>query len=155
MPFQKEVKMNAAPGIPGTPYSLNPEVVTVKLAGSGGVTVARFVWPGATSDEVLNTGAGAPLGFAVVTKTEPTLSLANEASMLVAAGGPVTIVAKGEYFAQASTAAVVDQKVFANLTDGSLQTAAAGATVAGAVETDWKVVTAAAAGEPFGMSNQR
>lgn len=153
MPFQQEIK-TPAQGIPGTPYSLNPDVVTVKLAASP-VTVGCFVWPGTDANTVQNSGTGAPLGLAAVTKTEPAMDTYAEASMVVATGNPVTVVTRGERFAVSATETVVGQKVFASLTDGTLQTAAAGATVAGAVETSFVVVSAAPAGEPFGISNQR
>ena len=57
------------------------------------------------------------------------------------------MAAKGDFWAVAKTVAVIGQKVFAVIADGTIKTGAAGAAVAGAVETDFKVVTAGAIGE--------
>jgi hypothetical protein len=151
MPFQKTVNRDPAIGIPGTPYTFGPEVITVKIAAEA-VTVGRFVFAG--NDDagatVSNAGSGQPLGLAVVTKTEANLDIVlSEASMAVAAGNPVTVAERGGYYVVATADAVKDQAVYASLTDGTIVTDAPGATVAGHVETIWKVAAPAPAEEPI------
>jgi hypothetical protein len=150
MPFQKTVNRDPAVGIPGTPYTFGPELITVKIAAEA-VTVGRFVFAGGDEARatVSNAGSGQPLGLAVVTKTEanPDIVL-SEAGMVVAAGNPVTVVERGGYHVVAATDAAKDQAVYAGLTDGAIVTDAPGATVAGHVETIWKVAAPAPAGEP-------
>jgi hypothetical protein len=150
MTFQTTVNRDPAVGIPGTPYTFGPEEITVKIAAEA-VTLGRFVFAGddETGSTVVSSGAGQPLGLAVVTKTEANLDLALfEASMAVAAGNPVTVAERGGYFVVAATNAVKGQAVYANLTDGAIATAATGQTMAGYVETIWRVAASAPAGDP-------
>ena len=55
-------------------------------------------------------------------------------------GFPVSVAVKGDFAVVTGTAATVGQSVFAVLADGTIKTDTAGATVEGAVETDYKVV---------------
>jgi hypothetical protein len=70
-----------------------------------------------------------------------------EASMNIPVGQPVTLMSAGDFWAKTLTTATVGQKVFAVLADGTIKTGAAGATIAGAIETKWFVGSAAAANE--------
>ena len=65
--------------------------------------------------------------------------------MQVPAGFPVQIAERGEFFAKSANAATLGQKVFATLADGTLQFGAAGATIAGAIETAFVVTRGGAA----------
>lgn len=157
MTFQTTVNRDPAVGIPGTPYTFGPEVITVKIAAEA-VTVGRFVFTGddEAGETVSNAGTGQPLGLAIVTKTEANLDIALvEASMVVAAGNPVTIAERGGYYVVAAADAVKDQAVYASLTDGTVATAATGQTMAGYVETIWKVAAPAPAGEPIPINTWR
>ena len=61
-----------------------------------------------------------------------------EASNVVPQGFPVTVMRTGDYWATATVAAAVKgNKVFAKLSDGTVQAGAAGATIAGFIETDF------------------
>ena len=56
-------------------------------------------------------------------------------------------------WATADTTVTRGMKAFATLADGSIQFAAAGATVTGAVETGWAAFTAGATGDLVMISN--
>jgi hypothetical protein len=77
-----------------------------------------------------------------------------ESGMTVQPGFPATLMKSGGFWVKnrGSAPTVVNQKVFANNTDGSSSTGAAGATVAGATETKWYCHSVAAVGELFKMS---
>ena len=154
MPFQKQVQIGLAAGVPGGAYSANEEVTTVKLAG-GPVIIGRFVWLEPATGQVKNSGTGKPLGLAIRTRVDAQLQVGEEASMTVKQGDPVTVALKSERYVLSTTEAVVDQAIFASTTTGEISTAAPGATVAGAVETPWRVITAAPAGQPFAISAWR
>ena len=157
MSFQTEVKSDKAAGIPGTPYTFGPEVITVKIADEA-VTVGRFVFisDAASGGTVKNSGSGKPLGLAVLTKTEAGLDIVlAKASMIVAPGNPVTIAERGGYFVLAAADAETGQAVFASLTDGSIVTGTPGQAVAGHVETIWKVAAPAPAGEAIPINTWR
>ena len=76
----------------------------------------------------------------------------DDGSLIVPDGSALTIGIRGDYWVMTSTAATIGQKVFASTTDGSIAAGAAGATVAGHVETPWYVEIAGAAGEVIMIS---
>lgn len=155
MSFQKQVNLYPALAAPGMQAGLNPEVMAlpVPLADEDGVVIARAVWPvGGDPALVANEGTGAPLGI-VRRVQDGILPVDDEASMIIPAGHPVAVVRRGDLYVISAAAVTAGQKIFANLTTGALTGAAAGATVAGAVETDWRAVTGAAAGDVFLISN--
>jgi len=153
MPFQSNVKESVARGIPGQRYGGNPvtHLLPTPKAGAGGVTVGRFVWldpSDTTGQTVINTGTGYPLGIAQRNRVHP-LPADKEASMLIPAGSTVAVVTSGDLIIASGTAATPGQKVFATLTTGAPVTGTAGATVSGAVESNFMVREAAAVNEPF------
>lgn len=157
MPFQKTVNRDPAVGIPGTPYTFGPQVITVKIAAAA-VTAGRFVFTGddETGSTVTNAGTGQPLGLAVVTKTEGHFDLTRmESSMEVVPGNPVTVAERGGFYVVAGTAAEKDQAVYASLTDGSIALGDAGGTMEGYIETIWKVAAPAPAGEVIPINTWR
>lgn len=142
--FQGQVNILPAIGVPGQHMSTNPLVSTQKgYCAADTVTIGGFVWAAtvvAKNDAfVKSTGTGAPLGFAVREITNP-LGYNKSASNTVPTGFPVSVAVKGDFAVITRTAATVGQSVFAVLADGSIKTGAAGASVEGAVETDYKVV---------------
>lgn len=142
--FQGQVNILPAIGVPGQHMSTNPLVSTQKgYCAADTVTIGGFVWAAATVNNndafVKSTGEGAPLGFAVREITNP-LGYNESASNTVPKGFPVSVAVKGDFAVVTGTAATVGQSVFAVLKDGSIKTAAAGSTVEGAEETDYKVV---------------
>jgi len=129
--FQQSVNTYLALGLEGTRASENPiqEVLPLGpgwVAGSGGVTVARFVW--STDGIVLNNStllANVPLGL-----------VANEHQGLITTwlagttksspqGIPQTVYDRGDFWVRNTYGATVyGYKVFANLSTGQITTAA-------------------------------
>ena len=60
---------------------------------------------------------------------------------------------KGDLLVVSAASATAGQKVFAVLATGLIVAGAAGATIAGAIETNWRIVTSASAGDVFQISN--
>lgn len=148
MPFQKQVNLYNAAGTPGDAATENPVVYTTYTPfADGDVSVARFVWASGDKGGAKNTGSGKPLGFLRRVLAYPNYKVSDVGTLVVPEGSPLTVAKKGDFFAVATTAATVGQKVFAVLADGTVKTDAAGATVAGAIETDYRTETAGAAGE--------
>ena len=156
MPFQQSVNTYQAPAVAGDFASSNPRASVVSpeggfVATTGGVTVGRFAW--ATGATVANTGTGAPTGFIHREQQASITAYLAESGNAVLQGQPVTLMRTGDYWFTANTnAAVVGQKVFAKLADGTTQTGAAGATIAGFAETPFTVAQAALTGELAVMS---
>ncbi len=105
------------------------------VAGSSGVTVASFVWADSTNTLLSNTGTGAPRGFVAREQQGMLEQYLQSNSMLIPAGFPVTAYSAGDFWGLTNSPATIGQKVFASLVDGSISTAAAGATIAAAVVT--------------------
>lgn len=145
MSFPNAVRLQPEVGVPGTRASMNPISVISRVAQSA-VTVARFVWPGTDTDnQVQNTGTGNALGLAITDQVGVIPNYLQEYSMSVPAGMAVQVAEQGEWFATSANAATLGQKVFATLADGTLQFGAKGATIAGAIETDFAVTRGGAA----------
>lgn len=141
--FQGQVNILPAIGVPGQHMSTNPLVSTQKgYCAADTVTIGGFVWATTANDNdafVKSTGKDAPLGFAVREITNP-LGYNESASNTVPKGFPVSVAVKGDFAVVTRTKATVGQSVFAVFEDGTIKTDTAGATVDGAVETDYKVV---------------
>lgn len=142
--FQRTVNMQQAAAVAGDFASANPRASVVShegtlVAGANGVTVARFAWSsaaGLVSNTVVGSGntlSNKPAGF--VHRRQGAALITDylaETSLLVPQGFEVTLMATGDYWAaHLVNAASVGQKVFANLGNGTIQTAAAGSTIAG------------------------
>jgi hypothetical protein len=153
MGFQKQVNSNLAKAIEGDLYSANPVVATAKQSGAD-VTVGLFGWIDA-DDTVKNTGTGKPQGIIKRDNSGVIVAFDAEGSMKIEAGFNAPIVIKGEIWVKTLTDATKGQKVFAVLADGTAKTDTEGATVTSAIETDFVVLTAAAAGELIAISNWR
>jgi hypothetical protein len=152
--FQSKVELVPAIGLPGAYAAVNPIVSTAKgYIAKVNVPVGGFCWEDSTVEGQVNpSGTGAPLGF-VVREVAYVLDTDADAINYVPAGGNVSVQKKGDFFVQAAAAVTKGQKVFASLTTGAVSGAAAGATVEGAVETDFYFVTSADAGEISVISN--
>ena len=151
MPFQKLVNANQAPAVAGDSASLNPRATFLAgegslVSGATGVTVAAFAWATAAG-LVSNAGAGAPSGFVGRENQAMVVAYLAEGSNFIPQGRPITLYTGGDFWAVSNTAATIGQKVFASLTTGSVSTGAAGATIAGSVETKWFVGSAGAVGD--------
>lgn len=151
MGFQKTINIQPAPAVEGDFASANPRASVLAgpnafIADTAGVTVGRFAWADADG-KVANAGSGAPTGFVHREQQALITEWLGATSMLVPEGLPITLHNEGDFWVKTLTVATVDQKVFASLTTGEVKTDAAGATVAGYVETTFKVGSAGAANE--------
>jgi hypothetical protein len=151
MSFQAQVNLQPAPAVAGDFASANPRATTLAgagalVAGAAGIVTGLFAW--VTGNTAVNNGAGVPSGFVHRENQALITAFLAESGTAVPQGLPVTLYTQGDFWAQATVApATIGQKVFAKLTDGTIQTAAAGATVAGYIETKWFVASAGAVGE--------
>lgn len=138
--FQRTVNLQQAAAVAGDFASANPRSSVVShqgtlVAGAAGVTVARFAWA-TTAGLVSNAGTGIPTGF--VHRRQGAALITTylaETSLLIPQGFEVTLMKDGDYWVAPTAQATIGQKVFANFADGTIQTAAAGATIAGFVGT--------------------
>jgi hypothetical protein len=154
--------MTQAPGVPGDFASANPRASLLSkeggwVAAAAGVTVGLFVWADTATGTILaNTGTGVPSGFMHRALQATNYVYLSSGTMLIPGGQGIGEAFNGGDFwvKNAGAGAVtVGMKAFANLTTGVATFAAAGATVAGAIETKWYAMTAAAAGEILKMSS--
>lgn len=150
MGFPNRINQYPAPGIEGAFASNNPYASYsagegALVTGESGLTIGRFAW--VTDGVAENKGAGAPAGFVPRDGQASIVEWLGAASNVVQPGRECTLMVAGDFCARTTTAATVGQKVFASLTTGQIATDAAGATVEGAVETEFTVQRNAAAGE--------
>lgn len=155
---QKQVFTSTAKGVPGQKASLNDGFVYYPntLLAEGPVQVGGFVWLGSDPETLaVNVGpAGVkPLGFVERNIVYPDYDPLSPGTLTVPEGNALAVAIRGDFWAVAALDAAGGQKVFAVSADGSLTIGDAGATIAGAVETDWAVVTAGPAGEPIIISS--
>jgi hypothetical protein len=153
MGFQTTVNLQQAPAVEGDFASTNPRASVISpesgfVAGAAGVTVGQFAWVQADGVTVLNTGTGVPNGYVHREQQALITTYLAEGGMVIPAGFMVTLQRTGDYFDKVTVAAaVVGNKAFAKLTDGTMQPGAAGATISGFVETAFVISQAAAVGE--------
>jgi hypothetical protein len=127
------------------------------VAGAAGVIVGRFAFARNDTGVVGNVDPGVAYRIGFVHRDQPVMITAwlGAQSMTVTQGLEVTLFVEGDFWARVLvTNAVIGNKVFASLTDGTLKAAAAGATVAGYVETPWYVMSAGLAGELIKISTR-
>jgi hypothetical protein len=163
MGFQASVNAQPSPAVEGDFASDNPRFSMD--AGPGGLItdptvgtiIGRFAW--ADGNQVVTNakpgGAVARLGFAAREGNEIALITAwlGESSMTIPPAMPITLHTDVDVWARATVAnGTYGQKAFAKNTDGTIQPAAAGATVAGYTETPWYLVTAGNIGELVKLS---
>ena len=143
MGLQQQVGLHYSPGIAGDRASRNPSIYTpYNPVATSEVTVGQFVWPGTyefTEAQASSSSAVQPLGLVERVLVNYNYNLTSPGTMVLAAGTVLTVARKGDYFVKPTAAVTIGQKVFASLTDGSISGADTGATVDGAVETDWVV----------------
>lgn len=162
--IQKQINLYGAEGVPGERASLNTIIYTWdNYLADGEVKIAGFAWPSATKEGFASRGGtGQPLGFVERWMAYPLrdndVQTVNgvagvRATMTAPDGWPLTIARKGDFFAVATTTATIGQKVYANLTNGSIATDMAGTTVSGHIETSFVVKTAGAAGDLIVISS--
>lgn len=141
--FQQSVNLQQAAAVAGDFASANPRASVVShegtlVAGANGVTVARFAWAtsaGLVSNTVVSSGnalSNKPTGFVHRRQGAALITTyLGQISNLVPQGFEVTLMATGDYWVPPLVnTALVGQKVFANLGDGTIRTATAGSTIA-------------------------
>ncbi len=155
MAFQESVDIYRGVGQVGHPASSSPIIAAAGGPGafkatSAGVSIATFVFRDATDPKIVTnvapTSTTKPVGF-IQNLAQAIIGYGQSASMLIRGGAEVSPKVGGDFWVKSKTVATVGQKVFASVTDGTISTAAAGATVAGSVETDWYVSQGAAVGD--------
>lgn len=157
MSFQKTVNQYLAPAVEGdfADHGIRAAQLAGEMqyvAGTGGVVVGRFAWIH-TDNTVTNTGTGVPAGFIHRSQQGLITTYLTGSTMTINEGFPIAVMAQGSFWAKTTTIATVGQKVFASLTDGTISTAAAGATVSGSIETPFTVSSAGAVGELIQVSS--
>lgn len=150
MPFQIVINQYPAPGVEGGFASTNEHMTYLAgegalVAGAGGLTIGRFAW--AVNGQATNAGTGEPSGFVHRDGQAVITDWLGAASNVIQVGREVTLMTRGDFWARTSTAATRGQKIFASLTTGQVQTGAAGATIAGFVETNFFAGSACDANE--------
>lgn len=152
--FQNVVNSHPSVGVAGDKVDLNPTVYTSgNPLADGPVTVGTFVWAsdkGATNKVTANT---IPLGIVERVQCYYSYEMLAGATLTIGDGSPLSVICKGDVYVTTLTAATRGQKVFAVLADGTIKTGAAGATVDGAVETSWYVVSSGDANSIIIISN--
>ena len=163
MPFQNVVNTYPSPAVEGDFSSENPRKSMVTgdsqlIVGSGGAYVGRFAWADATG-KVTNAPSGgtAPyrLGFAARNGQNYAFfqTWLEGSTLLIPEGNVITLHTDADVWARVTVAAAsIGQKAFASETDGTIQPGAAGATIAGYIETPWYFVSAAPVGELANLS---
>lgn len=159
MGFQTSVNITPAPACAGDFASGNPRASALSVpgglvAGSGGCNVGLFAWQTAPNQTtgaggvVTNAGTGAPDGFVHRQQNALITTFLAETGVNIPQGMPVDLMVAGDFWCQATVAgATKGQKAFASLTTGAMQAAAAGATVAGYVETPFWIASTCAVNE--------
>ena len=152
--FQTVVNVYPARGIPGAYASVNPIVSTAlgRIAGEN-IPVGGFCWDDTANEgQVKKTGTDKPLGFVVLERNYPIVSL-SAAQGFVPKGFNVPVAVEGDFYVKVPAAVTKGQKVFVNPTTGAIAGGTAGGTVASSVETDWFFATSAGANEIAIISN--
>lgn len=155
MALQTVVNKELAVGVAGDLVNVTDKMYTaVNPIAETAVTAGCFVCQGTDALKQCKLGGTIPMGIAQRVYQYNNESLVAGASMTIPAGSGVSVIKKGYVYVAATAAATVGQKVFAVLATGAIKTGAAGATVSGAVETDWSVLTpATAAGDIIVIGN--
>lgn len=141
MPFQKTVNTTPAPAVDGDFASVNPMASVVApesgfVAGVGGVTVGRFAWISSDGKTLLNAGQGKPDGYIPRLQTAQIGTYLAESGNNIPAGFPVDLMRTGNFYAKSNVAgSTKGNKAFAKFQDGTMQPAAASATIAAAAVT--------------------
>lgn len=141
--FQTTVQLQQAAAVAGDFASANPRDAVVSheggfVAGTSGVTVANFAWAtsaGVVSNSVVGSGnalSNVPTGFVARQQGAALITTyLGQVSNVIPTGFPVNLHSSQDFWvAPLVSQAVIGHKVFANLGDGSIRTAAAGSTIA-------------------------
>ena len=150
--FPAQVNVQQAPAVAGMFASSNPRSSVLAgqgalTAGATGVTVGNFAW--VTNGVAESTGTGLVTGFCARELQAVITTWLAEASLSIPQGVPVTLYNAGDFWVKntGAGAVTVGMTAYANTADGSVQFAASGSTIAGAIATKFTAMSPAAAGE--------
>ena len=125
---------------------------TPRVASGETIYAGDFVWVSDTNGVATCAKAsqsGKPTGI-VQRVLDVALASSSDASLQIPVGRKADVVVWGDMFVKTTDSAAVGKKLFVNNTTGAITCGNAGASVSGATETDWTVVSlagnAAAAG---------
>lgn len=152
--FQRNINTQPAPAIEGDFAGANPWFSMLAgegalTAGPDGVTVGRFARAATATGVVTNAKPGTASRIGFVGRHQPQIitGFLAQTAMLIPGGLEITLHDGGDFWCRFAGGAAIGNKVFVADADGTATAAAAGATVAGSVETPWYVHSTAAAGE--------
>lgn len=146
MALQSTVNTSYAVGVAGDLVNPTDKAYTaINPIAETAVTAGCFVCQGTDPLAQCKLGGTVPVGIAQRVYQYNNESLTTGATMTIPSGSGVSVVVKGYMYVSATAAATVGQKVFAVLATGAIKTGSTGATISGAVETDWVVMTPASA----------
>jgi len=153
---QSQVSPSVAYGVAGSPATPDQLVHhPLNLIAEENCAVGNFCFQGSnamfakqSSEEEVQ-----PIGILQRVINYPNYMIGQSGTLVVPEGSPLTIVTLGNLWVNMTNSSSEGEAVFASLTDGSLTSAAAGTTVAGSVETTWRVVVSGLVGEASLISN--
>jgi len=118
---------------------------TPRVASGETIYAGDFVWVSDTNGVATCAKAsqsGKPTGI-VQRVLEAPLGCADAASLQIPVGRKADVVVWGDMFVKTTDTAAVGKKLFVNNTTGAITCGNAGASVSGATETDWTIVSLA------------
>ena len=147
MAFQNTINRVNTFGMPGD--IANGQVphytpTTPRVATNETIYAGDFVWVTDANGVATcsKAGTGVPSGIVQRVMDVP-LACTSEASLQIPAGRTASVVNWGDMFIKTTDSATVGNKIFVNNTTGAITNGAAGATVTGATETAWTIVSLA------------
>lgn len=148
MTFQSTVNRVNTYGIQGD--TANGQVphytpTTPRVGASQTVYAGDFVWVKDANgvSSCYKAGTGKPTGIVQRVLDAPNYTITSEGTMQIPAGRVAQVVVLGDMFVKTTDSATVGNKIFVNNTTGAITNGAAGASVSGATETDWAIVSLA------------
>lgn len=147
MAFQNTVNRVSTYGIQGD--VANGQVphytpTTPRVATGATVSCGDFVWVDDQNGVATCSKAGSGKPAGIVQRTmDFALATADEGSLQIPVGRTCSVVVWGDMFVKTTDTAAVGKKLFVNNTTGAITCGNAGASVSGATETDWVVVSLA------------
>lgn len=145
MPFQTQVNFQQGYAVQGDFATTNPLVSYAAnesgfISGAQGILIGTFVWQEPNGVIVNNFGTGKPIGFVARENQAVISQFLEEGTLKIPAGRNITVFRQGDFFAKnVFNASITGQKIFANLTDGSIASFDSGTIASGYVETDFSV----------------
>ncbi|WP_369788319.1 hypothetical protein [Rouxiella sp. WC2420] len=141
MGLQTQVNLYYSGAVVGDRASHNPVVyLPTNPLAEGVVTVGNFVFQGTDPSSQVSAAGTVLAGFVERLLNYYNFALLSGGTLGIPDETPVTVATIGEFYTSfGTTAPTVGQKAFASTTDGSVSYAAAGATVAGSLETSFVV----------------